>query len=77
MYAVPGKDRNLLEEDGRLLGNNSAEWMIPTWRHSRKAAMEKADKQIEIINADRFDKIHVIVVFSDGTIATFTVEQLT
>jgi len=39
--------------------------------------MEKADKEIGIINADRFDKTRVIVDFSDGTIATFTVEQLT
>jgi hypothetical protein len=36
-----------------------------------------ADKQIEIINADRLDKTRVIVDFSDGTTATFTANQLT
>jgi hypothetical protein len=36
-----------------------------------------ADKQIEIINADRLDNTRVIVDFSDGTTATFTAGQLT
>ena len=36
-----------------------------------------ADKQIEIINVDRLDKTRMIVDFSDGTTATFTVKQLT
>jgi hypothetical protein len=35
------------------------------------------DRQMEIVSADRLNKTHLVVDFSDGTTATFTVAQLT